>query len=440
MKDNSTVGGRRQQLRFYNNSVAVGHNPLASLNQGAVVPRSQVLYETIEGETVPYTIINNVHNPADLTPSYIARTEGRFYAADGGSWVRCKRPPKHTLAVGGSSGRGLTEQQQANARKQAAFLVLQQAPDKVEKAKKRLEAWQSRLDDAKTLKQASYALKGCERALNHLQAMERNLELYESAVIELDNSTDKELLRRHEKGRSLRGRVSDFSHASRWRMIQRIGKLRTDQIPLFVTMTYPGEFDLDPREWKRDLDTFFKRLRRRFPQASAVWKLEPQQRGAPHYHLFIWGVHEILLREWIAQAWYEVVNSGDHWHYLKGTRVEAVRSWAGVRSYAAKYMGKEQKRQEGWDFPGRWWGVFNAAKLPHAVIREFILPRSESILTIRTMRNYAKIGKRKRKRRGKAGNDFPSLTIICNDASFWLKHVTTNYRCYEVPTVGKKRG
>lgn len=242
------------------------------------------------------------------------------------------------------------------------------------------------------------------------------------------------------KTRGVRGRISNFSRSSRWRLMQAIGKMRIDQIPLFVTLTYPAEFSLDPKDWKRDLATFYKRLRRRFPHSSALWKLEPQKRGAPHYHMFIWGVDELQLRIWIAQAWYEVVDSGDKKHYHHGCKVEHIRSWAGVRSYAAKYMGKEQTGQPGWEFPGRWWGIFNADKLPVGQLVRLGLPRAESILILRNMRKYAKMDKRRKKGRFKGDNDYPSLTILCNNASGWLGQIQAYYRCWPIPVQPKKRG
>ena len=36
------------------------------------------------------------------------------------------------------------------------------------------------------------------------------------------------------------------------------------------------------------------------------WKLEPQERGAPHYHCLIWGVDEGELLDFVAYTWYEI--------------------------------------------------------------------------------------------------------------------------------------
>jgi hypothetical protein len=91
-----------------------------------------------------------------------------------------------------------------------------------------------------------------------------------------------------------------------------------------------------------------------------VWKLEPQRRGAPHFHLLLFGLEEGLSKDWLSRSWYEVVGSGDERHLRAGTRVEGIRSWRGVMSYAAKYLGKLESLPKDWlGGVGRWWGVHN---------------------------------------------------------------------------------
>lgn len=432
MHHDSMVGGSRQSFKRYNNSVAIGVDLLASWNQGAVVPRSH----TLADEYGSYSFIANVHNPADVAPSYFAQTEGCIEIWVGGSTVTCKRPPRHSLKVGGADGRGLNDAQQEYVCKSQALLLLQGMPQKIDKQKAKFQAAERRLEAAALLGKGLPAAQ--KSYINHgekLRRLERDYETYQQAIIKADRP--KGMAR---KGGGVRGQITDFSRGSRWRLMKLMGKLLTSSIPLFVTLTYPAEFSLDPKDWKRDLSTFFKRLKRRFPHSSALWKLEPQQRGAPHYHMFIWGVDEMQLRIWIAQAWFEVVDSGDIKHYYHGVKVEQVRSWAGVRSYASKYMGKEQAKQPGWEFPGRWWGVFNAPKLPWAKCVRFQVQRKESILFIRTMRRYAKLDKRRKKGRFKGNDDYPSLTILCNNASDWLRQVGAFHRCWPIPVEPRKRG
>lgn len=133
---------------------------------------------------------------------------------------------------------------------------------------------------------------------------------------------------------------------------------------LFAGLTYPSEFP-DVATAKRHLDTWLKRLERRYPRASAVWRLEFQRRGAPHFHLLIFGVPWLDL-EWLKRSWYEVVGSGDVQHLGRGTDVARVRSFRAAMAYAAKYMSKSCDDGQA---AGRVWGVFNGEALPVHMIR-----------------------------------------------------------------------
>ena len=132
---------------------------------------------------------------------------------------------------------------------------------------------------------------------------------------------------------------------------------------LFVTLTYPGQYPGQWSTWKRQLDNWLHRLKRRLPKAAGVWKLEPQRRGAPHFHLYVVGC-PFIAREWLSNSWYQTVRSGDERHLKAGTQVQLVRSHRGVLSYAAKYTAKHQELPSDWqDGVGRWWGVFNRDQL-----------------------------------------------------------------------------
>lgn len=177
-----------------------------------------------------------------------------------------------------------------------------------------------------------------------------------------------------------RGEIVGFSWRSRMRLLRQLACIDQSKVEsgLFVTLTYPGVFSLNPAEWKRDLDAFVKRLRREHPEAAGWWKLEPQRRGAPHFHLLLFGVGGLdlaALQGWVSGAWYEVVDSGDVRHLHAGTRVERVRTWAGVMAYAGKYLGKTGmphgmglELESVWRCVGRWWGSFGREHLPTAAV------------------------------------------------------------------------
>ncbi len=95
-----------------------------------------------------------------------------------------------------------------------------------------------------------------------------------------------------------RGEVQRFSDKSRRRMMEAQAKLRRDELPWFVTLTYPNDFPEYREKYKRDLECFGRRLRRRWPLACILWKLEFKMRKsgankgkvAPHFHLFVYRV------------------------------------------------------------------------------------------------------------------------------------------------------
>jgi hypothetical protein len=132
-----------------------------------------------------------------------------------------------------------------------------------------------------------------------------------------------------------------------------------------VTLTYPDLWSPDPVQWKSDLDAFLKRLLRLNPNFSAIWRLEPQERGAPHYHLLIYqksGKRPFLPHEWVSKSWAKITNGNPE----SCSRVEALKSHRGGMFYAAKYCAKlgDGSLPDGWEHVGKHWGKFNADCLP----------------------------------------------------------------------------
>lgn len=235
-----------------------------------------------------------------------------------------------------------------------------------------------------------------------------------ASLVRVQRPTRNELLRvQGFQGGGGRSYVSGFSHGSRLRLMRLLATLRRDCVPIFITLTYPGVYPETPKQWKRDLDTFTKRLLRRFPESAAVWKLEPQRRGAPHFHILFYGVYEVPddFRSWLSEAWFTVVGSGDERHLRAGTRVEYLRSYRGAMSYAAKYMDKTvDELPEAWGKPGRFWGVIGRGSLPVGEVIETYLTWTEACTLQRWLRRYA----------GLPGRDRRTETIFVDVAERWL--------------------
>jgi len=213
-----------------------------------------------------------------------------------------------------------------------------------------------------------------------------------------------------------RGKVAGFSAKSRNRLMRTLGEVRRDCLPMFVTLTFPAQYPTIERA-KRDLDTLIKRLARKFPAVAGVWKLEPQKRGAPHFHLLVWGADYLELLSFVPEAWCEIVGSGDpnHLAWHKGELgnspcVQQIESQRGVFWYASKYMSKEVGTMfSDW---GRWWGVFHRDNLPLGEVVNVEVTEEKAIEFIRYMRRFAHIRSR----------DYRTLTIIC-DADYWMNRL-----------------
>lgn len=162
---------------------------------------------------------------------------------------------------------------------------------------------------------------------------------------------------------SQRGVIKGFSPRAGARMRR---FLRTC-VPVYsgmVTLTYPAQFPTDGRTVKRHLDCFVKRCFRYLgPEGSPVprsifWFLEFQQRGAPHFHLFL--NFDVPFKA-VAQWWFDIVGSGDDRHLQAGTRTESLYSGRyGTIGYATKYAAKVEQKETPPNFVncGRFWGIY----------------------------------------------------------------------------------
>ena len=158
-----------------------------------------------------------------------------------------------------------------------------------------------------------------------------------------------------------RGIVRGFSPRSRSNLVRYL-RGAVAEYRNFLTLTLPGEFcNADgKRHWKNLVERIRRMQRGNGASWSICWFMEFQKRGAMHFHAFT--THTID-KDWLANAWYEVVGSGQEAHRAAGTRVERLRAGKDASArYAAKYAGKHEQKdlppemfgKEGF---GRFWGV-----------------------------------------------------------------------------------
>lgn len=169
---------------------------------------------------------------------------------------------------------------------------------------------------------------------------------------------------------SKRGRIKGFSAKSRLRMLRFMARLRMKNVrATFMTLTFKGYPSNE--EAKKRLHAFLQHIYRKFPSASAVWRMEFQTRGSVHFHLLCFN-----LPYW---KWSEIL---EVWKGITGQDVaridiRLVRSRRGVQHYVAKYIAKVSKASRKTFFifapylhagrkwrKGRYWGYHNKKHLP----------------------------------------------------------------------------
>ena len=208
-------------------------------------------------------------------------------------------------------------------------------------------------------------------------------------------------VRRSFKGLKTRGKQLDgvkrstikgWSKASVRRLREELFKyhLKGEEYLLGFTGTLPGNVPDD--FWKGYGDEFrklIKRFRRtfsyRFPKSYLVYRVELQQRGAPHIHAIVHFHKDDLLSDMglkpsavtpsavgmaafdIRRLWLDSVDLDsmpdrraiDDWRFRKyGAKTEAVNR-DGMMRYLSDHASKSKQAQLGWK--GRQWGVFGSA-------------------------------------------------------------------------------
>ena len=204
-------------------------------------------------------------------------------------------------------------------------------------------------------------------------------------------------------------------------------RLCDSESPLYdnFVLTYPRDFAHDSRIWKKDLDKFAKRFRRQFPKGYFYWKLEPQNRLAPHYHCIGYtGIPDYKYRsfiEWLSQNWFECVGSDNPDHLRAGTQYKSITNNTQVIKYNAKYVSKpvNSEQVKGWQKPGRFWGVVGKQNIVRATTEIYPLYEPQVAKFFRFTKKYLHSLKYKNKyirgrmlRYSKVMDKFPNALVF----------------------------
>lgn len=176
--------------------------------------------------------------------------------------------------------------------------------------------------------------------------------------------------------RGLRGNVTGFSRSSRSNFRKQASTIKPVGC-LFITLTY-----IRPVSWpeaSRDLDTFAKRLLRKYPKASGFWRKEIQELRwrrtgdvVIHYHLILYNVR-FIKKDWVSSTWGAVTRQYDEEGRPPFTRIERIGSMKKAMAYVNKYCAKLPGEDVPW-LGGRAWGKINAKDLPVSKIEEVSAP------------------------------------------------------------------
>jgi len=210
-----------------------------------------------------------------------------------------------------------------------------------------------------------------------------------------------------------RGSITEWSRKSRARMVRTIAEL--DMSPwdsdsgtfALITLTLPDQWaEITPtgKDFRRLLDRMRQRLKGRAGVTRVIWKLEFQERGAPHWHALMKipaMVGTQTFEDWLRVAWASVVDVPGalerRKHEAHGADVTMAGTWCstprGVSVYFLKHSaktsdGKEyqhtvplQWRADGAG-PGRFWGVWGLTR----AVATVVVSREDFYATRRMMR------------------------------------------------------
>jgi len=201
-------------------------------------------------------------------------------------------------------------------------------------------------------------------------------------------------------GGGQRGAVTTFSPQSRRRFMKKIYILQSSSRCLWITLTQPAAFvgSIGARRMQK---LFVARVRRAFPTACGLWRIQPQKRGAPHFHFMIYGVafdglDVKSVRANLSRMWTAVViggiENGDKLSARSrgqiaryGCDVAEMNTSDGVQRYASRYLSRTDAAGNA-AVVGRQWGAFNRDALPVSIAETVTVSRAVAQNVVRAAR------------------------------------------------------
>ncbi len=210
-----------------------------------------------------------------------------------------------------------------------------------------------------------------------------------------------------------------WSNKSRVKMLERFSTLDFNpfqdesSILAFLTLTYPSHWQIvapTSASAKRHLLNLRKRFEREFERPFfALWKMEFQRRGAPHFHLLAPIPKGSEFKNWLSKNWVEVVNHPDETerakHLLAGTGVDKAKGTTAdtaqrISYYFSKHSSANKGPKEYQNTPpeewvasgsvGRFWGYWGL-KVATATLG---VSQSDALFVARCLRRWQRANRR----------------------------------------------
>jgi len=230
--------------------------------------------------------------------------------------------------------------------------------------------------------------------------------------------------RRAEQAR--RGRITEFSKKSRMRLLCHGARLKKKAGGRFLTFTY-RENKTDIPAAKHDLELMLLWLKRKYPQAAFIWRMEYQGRGAIHFHVLALNVY-FIPHGHLTRRWQEITGDDSY------PDNKPCRSKRKTMYYISKYLAKNTQAGDNVginasvpsddsglvnlpysdNYTGRWWGVINRKALPLASQTVIIVSVSDG-RAFYELKRYARRKWRYLSRR------IQGFTLFVNNPERWLE-------------------
>lgn len=210
-----------------------------------------------------------------------------------------------------------------------------------------------------------------------------------------------------------REKVVKWSDKSRSKMVERLATLDyspfdiPDSLLAFITLTYPADWLAvvpTARSAKKHLHSLRKRFEREFERPFyAVWKMEFQRRGAPHFHLLAPVPSGMGFSEWLSHAWADIVKHPDPdqraKHLVAGTGVDRAKGMNSdtaqrISYYFSKHSSANKGVKEYQNTPpqewveagsvGRFWGYWGVVP----ITREVMMSNADALFVARCLRRW----------------------------------------------------